>query len=506
MKDFIRQNLINKNGKLNPWSGKKSWWESKKWLVEYHQILQTTKFLEPNAPMQERVYCIMHDLLEVPLCEYCKKSSVKYHAELKGYAKTCSAKCGSLLGKASRERTNIQKYGYKYNFQSPEFVQQAKKTKLQKYGTLAPNRTTSNPFEITGIDSVPSKYFRKKVGDDTYNKLLDPEWLTTEHIINQKSINQIACELGINASTLGRYYQQATNQTPVFHAKSQPEKEICSFVQDELGMSCVQNDRTHIAPLEIDILVNENIAIEFCGCYWHNSSNKPKYYHLGKVRKIEQAGLKPFFIWEYLWNNKPEIYKSMIRVRCGMATRMFARNTYIKEMASKEANRFFQQTHLYGPVKNMNFCLGLYDINTDELLSVMGFGVPRFAKKYEWELIRFSTKLDTVVVGGMSKLFSHFQRIKSPLSVVSYCKKEYSTANSYQQVGFDITHETSPYYFYINKNGDILSRYACYKSNLPKLLGNNYDDSLTEFDNMKNAGYHQIFDCGSYVLAFNKTP
>ena len=42
----------------------------------------------------------------------------------------------------------------------------------------------------------------------------------------------------------------------------------------------------------------------------------------------------------------------------------------------------------------------------------------------------------------------------------------------------------------------VLNRFQCQKHRLRKLLGDKFDPDLTEGENMANAGYYRIYDCG----------
>ena len=56
----------------------------------------------------------------------------------------------------------------------------------------------------------------------------------------------------------------------------------------------------------------------------------------------------------------------------------------------------------------------------------MTFGKTRFSKKYEWELLRFCSKLNYHVVGAAGKLLSYFEKTYQPKSLVSYADRRWS--------------------------------------------------------------------------------
>ena len=135
----------------------------------------------------------------------------------------------------------------------------------------------------------------------------------------------------------------------------------------------------------------------------------------------------------------------------------------------------------------------------------MSFGKTRFNINYEWELLRYCNKLNTSVVGGASKLFKNFLKENNPESVISYSDKSFNTGNLYNMLGFEYSHTSSPNYKYISERDNlILSRYQCQKHKLSNLLKDNFDENLTETENMYNNGFHKIFDCGNDVWIYNK--
>lgn len=70
----------------------------------------------------------------------------------------------------------------------------------------------------------------------------------------------------------------------------------------------------------------------------------------------------------------------------------------------------------------------------------------------------------------------------------------------YKKLGFKHTHNSSPNYFYFNKNYLVrLNRMKFQKYKL-KYNISKFDKNLTEWENMKNNGYDRIWDCGNMVF------
>jgi hypothetical protein len=184
----------------------------------------------------------------------------------------------------------------------------------------------------------------------------------------------------------------------------------------------------------------------------------------------------------------------MIAQKLGKSKRIHARKTEIRNVPSKESNRFLVENHLQGScVSKVN--LGLY--YDGELVALMTFGKPRFNKGYEWELLRFCNKVGYSVVGGAMKLISKFRSVHIE-SIISYANREHSTGKLYSAIGFQLTSTSNPNYQW-TKGKTVLKRYQTQKHKLQSLLGESFDPSKTETLNMFNNGYRRIWDCGNLV-------
>jgi len=163
--------------------------------------------------------------------------------------------------------------------------------------------------------------------------------------------------------------------------------------------------------------------------------------------------------------------------------------------------KFLEQNHIQGSVGSQ-IKIGLY--YNDELVSLMNFSKPRInigGKKEEgtYELIRFSNKLNTTVVGGASKLLKYFERNYNPKEIISYADRRWSQGNLYTQLGFDFIHFSQPNYFYV-KSKRRENRFGYRKSILVK---QGFDKNKTEKEIMQERGFNRIYDCGT--LKFMKT-
>jgi ribosomal protein L33 len=248
-----------------------------------------------------------------------------------------------------------------------------------------------------------------------------------------------------------------------------------------------------IPPLQLDVVIpSKNLAIEYNGVYWHSNlpAGTPKDYHLNKTKLCQEKGIQLIHIFENEWLYKRDIVKSIIKSKLGVYKKVvYARKCEVKELSNQEYREFVNLNHIqgYAPSK---IRLGLFYNN--ELVSCIGVGNSRFNRS-EMELIRFCNKLNISVVGGLSKLIKH----SGIDNLISYVDLRYFDGSGYQKAGFKLVSQSKSGYFYISKkDGSILTRLQCQKHKLSKLLGDKFDSSLTEEENMILAGYYKIYDCG----------
>jgi ssDNA-binding Zn-finger/Zn-ribbon topoisomerase 1 len=257
----------------------------------------------------------------------------------------------------------------------------------------------------------------------------------------------------------------------------------------------IKKDEKPYKRMELDLYFRDQaLAVEFNGLFWHNEDHVGARYHLDKTKACRELGLDLIHIFEDEWTNKQGIVKSIIRARLGdYDNRYYARKTKLVVVDSSVAGKFYDANHIQGKVP----CSEHYGLEFNgEIVAMASFGNRGYLFKNNIgiELIRFCTKLNTQVVGGLSKLLSVYRN----QTVKTYCDIRLFNGSGYKSVGFIELYTSKPSYFYHNRLKR-LSRFQCQKHKLDKLLAN-FDPKLTETENMRNNGYSRIFDCGTLVL------
>lgn len=277
---------------------------------------------------------------------------------------------------------------------------------------------------------------------------------------------------------------------------SQAEKEIVDIIKNLIpGIWIIEKDRKILGGRELDIVLPDyGLAIEYNGIYWHSSAHVDKSYHYNKTKEVEDFGYQLIHIYEDDWINHKNIIISRLSSILNKVKKIYARTTVVNKVSTKEAEIFFNNNHLQG-YTTAKYTYGLY--LSGELVSCMSFSTPRFAKDYDYELVRFANKLGFSVLGGASKLLHHFRKEYTG-SIISYSNKSWSTGDLYKKLGFTYTHSTSPGYKYY-KGLNSLSRYSCQKHKLKVLFPEIYSENKTEEQIMLEAKYLKVYDSGNDV-------
>ena len=279
-----------------------------------------------------------------------------------------------------------------------------------------------------------------------------------------------------------------------YSKSSNTEKEIYEYIKTFYTGNIAKNDRTILRDRhELDLVCDNNIAIEVDGVYWHNESRVSKTYHLKKTEECEAKGIHLIHIFDTEWNLKRDIVKSRLRGLFGYNDRIYARKCIVKLVNYADSKKFLEDNHLQGNCIS-KYRYGLY--YNSELVAIMTFGSSRF-KKDETELLRFCNKKFTNVIGGASRLLKHFLK-EHNVKLVSYADRRWSIGNLYEKLGFKLESISKPNYYYL-VNHKLESRLKFQKHKLV-LSGNNND--MSEHEIMLSQKIYRVYDCGmlKYII------
>ena len=252
------------------------------------------------------------------------------------------------------------------------------------------------------------------------------------------------------------------------------------------------------------------------------TENMGMKYLYKKKKEFADRGLLyiPFYLTDMQTKDRRKLIYSMIRNRISgvypdiynytgtKVIKYYARKLEVKVIEdSVKAEVFFNSNHIQGSV-GCSIYIGLFD--GDDIISCMGFTKQRYMSKdqYDYELARFATKRDTIVIGGASKLFKNFIELYNPESVVSFCDLRFSSMNPnntvYAKLGFNYVGYSEPNYWYRDpKTGLAKNRRSFQKYMLENKL-EIFDSNLSETQNMEMNGFIRQVDCGNYKYVWTK--
>mgnify|MGYP003571250476 CR=1 FL=1 len=471
------------------------------------------KYLTYTASINNGIYCSKTCKWNDPDWKNkCANKTISEETKLKA-KQTCLKKYGvenisQLESTKERKRHTVLKhFGVEHPMQSKEILNKSKQTLLTKYGVE----------HISQVQSIKDRKKRKQYilnfkKLSKYSDYVLPNFTVEDYLkngINNQSWICVKC-----GKTFVQKYMHSTGHIyelsccprcldcyPFVSGYSYKEKEVVDFIKSIYNGEIIENTRKLISPLELDIVIPEKkLAIEFNGNYWHSEqSGTDKNYHLNKTNLCEQKGYQLIHIFQYQWSNlqKQNILKEKLKYLLGIDQKViYARKCIIKEISTKEKNKFLNENHIQGEDKS-KVKLGLFFEN--KLVSVMTFVKPRFNKNYQWELSRFASLNGYRIVGGASKLLKYFEITYKPKSLITYADRRYSKGNLYTKLGFNLDHISKPNFVWMkDDHSKILNRLQCFKKNVQKMF-DDYDNNLSISENLIKHFFIRIFDCGNLV-------
>lgn len=419
--------------------------------------------------------------------------------------KTCLRKYGTDSCLKNEEihakavATVREKYGVDNVFASDEIKKKIRDANLAKYGTEFPmkneefhEKQKKGMREKHGVEYAGQVHTTKKAVAVLSTEKTLREFIQSQYGGEKPTIVEISNDLGCSETAVGHKINAWGMQDLIGWRDFLPEKEIKTFLEG-MGISFIEHDRSVLSGKEVDFYIpSKKIGIEFNGSYWHSEAKKDPLYHQRKSLLAAERGVFIFNIFEYEWEcpAKKEKILEILRellldteVHC-----VYARNTVVREVGKEEKKGFLGANHLQGNDR-CSVCYGLY--NGDQLVALMSFCKPRFSKTGDWEISRYCSLRNVRVLGGASKLFSHFLKTNTVpgQKIISYSDISKMRGGLYEKLGFVLDHISKPNYVWWKKKDEIKSRYSCQMKDEDKI--------------MHKQGYKRIFDSGNKVWVYS---
>lgn len=178
------------------------------------------------------------------------------------------------------------------------------------------------------------------------------------------------------------------------------------------------------------------------------------YFFLRSHKAEHEQNSFRCWVKDYEWQDdrKREVLKSYFLHAAGKTRyRYYARDCEVREVDSKEARRFESENCFYGK-RGASLNLGLYlkkekyGVPAGTLLMIYTFGKNFFGRDNSIEVLRVGTKKFSNVVGGASKLLTHFVRNYPTMTIGStvvpvttlkfYSDYDHNIGSSMDELGF----------------------------------------------------------------------
>lgn len=310
------------------------------------------------------------------------------------------------------------------------------------------------------------------------------------------------------SNVVSGYTTRCNKCSDITHRGSKGELEVLDYIKSiDNTLHIEQHNRSLLGGHEIDIYIPSlNVGIEYNGSAFHASINnvyddKDKMYHQNKFIMAKNNDIHLISIFDVDWENKQEKVKNYLKDIIVNRKVIYARKCIVERISWQEYRYFCDKYHLQGAsLRNITtYMYGL--IYNDEIVSVMGFGTPRFIKKDNetYELHRYCTKTGITVVGGANRLHKAFMKEVNPSKIRSYSDNDFFTGSIYDKLGYEYDSMSLSYYWCLN--GNYIARERCQAHKLkelyPKLYEESNDSRNREDFIMGKLGAKKVYRCGN---------
>ena len=393
--------------------------------------------------------------------------------------------------KSKTEKTNVDKYKQKNVMKNKKYVEKQQSSLEQKYGV-------KHPLQNEKINEKQKQTCIERYGVDNYAK-------TSEYL---KKYNKTCVEKYGGHPMKTDLVKTKSMQTRLdkyghlYHNLGKTELSLKENL-NKLGFNFKSNV-TVLNGKEIDLYDKEKqIAIEYCGLYWHNEKSpepRERSYHFEKYKKCKEQNIFLITIFEDEYKYKKEQMFSVLKSKLGQfEKKIYARKCNLVEPKLEQTRDFYELNHLQGTSRGIIKSFGLeYE---KELVSIMSIGRHhRDSKKLV--LDRFCFKQNTQIIGGASKLWKRciaWLQKENVDNIISWSDNRWSTGDLYKMLGFKLEKDLPPDYSYV-KYGNPQKRIS--KQSQQK-SATGCPENITEREWALQNGLARIWDCGKKRWKFS---
>lgn len=442
------------------------------------------------------------------------QQTAKLHLTGKGCPKCSHSRRGEQSRKTTASFVSEAKavHGEKYDYASAAYRGNKKKVVIicKQHGAFeqTPNAhlrgsgcpkcasTVTGKNRALGLQGLSERSLEKF--GDAYDFSENEAYIKKQHKLNAK---HKLCGTRFSISAEGHLDSVHGGCPKCAGSLSQSEDDIEHFLSG-LGFRTEKRNREVLEGKEIDIyLPEQGLAIEYNGDYWHSDETGTAHnYHLKKRRLACEKGVRLIHVYEYLYREKRELVLRMLARAAGVdPIREMARKCKVVRLSQADATEFYFQHHLMGTV-TASLHLGLE--REGSVVCAASFGKRYGLPEGETEMMRFCLPPELSVTGGMNRLVKHAAGILGTEICHSSVVLDWFTGASFSASGWRYIGDTAPSYVWTHPRRQPVKRWQAQRKHLPRLLGEGFDPTLSEKQNMERAGYRRVWNCGNakYLL------
>lgn len=437
---------------------------------------------------------------------------------LERYGHVCSAQ--SEVVKEKIKASNLKKYGVEYSFQAEVVKDKIKATSLERYGVDNPsksdiikNRIVESNRKNLGVDyPMQSKDVLDKSRVTSLEKY-GTEYPNQSEIVKQHIKESSLRIYGVEHpfmsdvvigkvlnTNLERYgvtcYLMLTKRWEEAN-DSKPNRDFAELLDDN---NITYEREFRCGKYSYDFKIGNNL-VEINPTATHNTHFNPygknridDMYHFNKSNIANVKGYNVIHVFD--WDDKGKII-NLLKNR----DTLYARKCVVRLVDSVECNQYLMAYHLQGKCNNQTIRLGLYYSN--QLVSLMTFGVARYNKKYEYELLRYCASHN--VIGGAEKLFNYFVNNYKPNNIISYCDTSKFSGKVYDTLGFKLDTINNPScHWYSVKEDKHITDNLLRMQGYDRLFKENHGKGTSNEELILARGYLPVYDCGQDTYIWGK--
>lgn len=310
--------------------------------------------------------------------------------------------------KDKRARTCLERYGVYTPLLNTETQNKIKQTNILKFGVVHPSTATETILKSN--QTKISKGISHNLNGLSARDVFDGYELNYSYSKFLELVNSIGVDSAIKWN------------------KSKTDIEfIISDILEELDMRFVYDRQLPGTSYRPDFLV-DNVIIESDGLKHHSDLYiNDRLYHFNKQKKYRELGYRSLFFRGDEILLKTNIVKSIIKAKLNLINnRIFARQCSL--VVNRIDGNWFRENHLMSNGSGIIYSL----IYRDDIVASMQI----IHKEDFIEISRFANKINTIVVGGLSKILNRVILDYKPKKIISFVDSRYGTGDSLISIGF----------------------------------------------------------------------